>query len=72
MRVIWQHAFPNAIAPIELRAAPPEVHALAVAINTLIEREREHVAAQKRFLSDAAHQLRTPLAGLKGQPRQIR
>ena len=57
----------NAIAPIELRAAPPEVHALAVAINTLIEREREHVAAQKRFLSDAAHQLRTPLAGLKGQ-----
>lgn len=57
----------NAIAPIELRAAPPEVHALAKAINTLIEREREHVAAQKRFISDAAHQLRTPLAGLKGQ-----
>jgi len=57
----------NAIAPIELRSAPPEVHALAGAINTLIAREREHLASQKRFLSNAAHQLRTPLAGLKGQ-----
>lgn len=57
----------DALAPIELRAAPPEVRSLAGAINTLLESERSHVQAQKRFLSDAAHQLRTPLAGLKSQ-----
>ena len=57
----------NALAPIELRAAPPEVRSLAGAINALLERERSHIQAQKRFISDAAHQLRTPLAGLKSQ-----
>lgn len=57
----------DALAPIELQAAPPEVRSLAGAINTLLESERSHVQAQKRFLSDAAHQLRTPLAGLKSQ-----
>ncbi|MCA0240501.1 MAG: sensor histidine kinase [Proteobacteria bacterium] len=57
----------NDLAPIGLDAAPLEVRALAGAINTLLERERQHVTAQKRFISDAAHQLRTPLAGLKSQ-----
>lgn len=57
----------DALAPIELHAAPPEVRSLAGAINTLLASERSHVQAQKRFLSDAAHQLRTPLAGLKSQ-----
>lgn len=58
---------PNSLAPIELRAAPPEVRDLAVAINDLLAEVRHNVVAQKRFISDAAHQLRTPLAGLKGQ-----
>lgn len=57
----------NALAPIELTAAPPEVRALAGAMNTLLAEVRRNVAAQKRFISDAAHQLRTPLAGLKSQ-----
>jgi len=58
---------PNDLAPIELDAAPLEVHVLAKAINTLLAEVRESVNSQKRFISDAAHQLRTPLAGLKSQ-----
>jgi len=57
----------NDLAPIGLHAAPPEVRALARAMNTLLAEVQHNVAAQKRFISDAAHQLRTPLAGLKSQ-----
>lgn len=57
----------NDLAPIEVQAAPPEVRALARAINTLLAEVQHNVASQKRFISDAAHQLRTPLAGLKSQ-----
>lgn len=55
------------LAPIKLEAAPEEVKSLALALNTLLAEVRESVNAQNRFISDAAHQLRTPLAGLKSQ-----
>jgi two-component system sensor histidine kinase TctE len=58
---------PNNLAPIKLTAAPQEVHALALAINALLGQVHESVSVQRRFVSDAAHQLRTPLAGLKSQ-----
>ncbi|MBL0729800.1 sensor histidine kinase [Piscinibacter sp. HJYY11] len=57
----------NDLTPIKLEAAPEEVKSLALALNTLLAEVRESVHAQNRFISDAAHQLRTPLAGLKSQ-----
>ena len=38
---------------------------MVVAFNTLLQRVREKSAAQRRFMTNAAHQLRTPLAGLQ-------
>lgn len=67
MRTLVEDRAPNDLAPIEVESAPLEVRALAKAINTLLDEVRESVNAQKRFISDAAHQLRTPLAGLKSQ-----
>lgn len=67
MRMLVEGRAPNDLTPIELDAAPEEVRALAKAINTLLAEVQESVSAQKRFISDAAHQLRTPLAGLKSQ-----
>jgi two-component system, OmpR family, sensor histidine kinase TctE len=67
MRALVEDRGPNDLAPLELESAPREVRALAKAINTLLAAVHESVSGQRRFISDAAHQLRTPLAGLKSQ-----
>ncbi len=57
----------NALSPIGLTQAPSEVHALVQAINGLLDEVARNVHQEKRFIDDAAHQLRTPLAGLISQ-----
>ncbi|WP_306546027.1 sensor histidine kinase, partial [Malikia spinosa] len=58
---------PADLAPLQLASAPRELLSLAGAINTLLAEVQHSVERQKRFIGDAAHQLRTPLAGLKSQ-----
>ena len=47
--------------------APQEVRPLIRAINDLLARLGAAIATQQRFIADAAHQLRTPVAGIKTQ-----
>ncbi|MFA7242837.1 MAG: sensor histidine kinase N-terminal domain-containing protein [Sulfuricellaceae bacterium] len=49
------------------RKAPEEVRPLIRAVNDLLQRLKQVVNSQRRFVADAAHQLRTPFAGLKTQ-----
>jgi two-component system sensor histidine kinase TctE len=67
LRALVEGKAPNDLAPIRLDEAPPEVRSLARAINELLAAVQHNLSAQRRFINDAAHQLRTPLAGLKSQ-----
>jgi len=55
------------LSPLAERDVPEEVAPLVGAINDLLGRLDQSMSAQKHFLADAAHQLKTPLAGLRMQ-----
>jgi two-component system sensor histidine kinase TctE len=55
------------LAPVKEDRAPPEVRRLVRSLNDLLVRLAQTLAAQQRFIADAAHQLRTPTAALKTQ-----
>jgi len=53
------------LRPIDAAGAPEETRPLVGALNGLLEEVGAASRKQQRFLADAAHQLRTPLAGLQ-------
>jgi two-component system, OmpR family, sensor histidine kinase TctE len=55
------------VSPLDLNNVPQEVSPLIASVNDLLARLQDSMNTQKRFLADAAHQLKTPLAGLRMQ-----
>jgi two-component system OmpR family sensor kinase len=58
---------PDAMQALPDADLPPEIRPLVDALNALLQRLDHAMSAQRAFVADAAHELRTPLAALKLQ-----
>lgn len=59
------------LQPLDPGPVPAEVRPFVVAINRLFARVQQAMDAQRRFVADAAHELRSPLAALQLQAERL-
>lgn len=55
------------LSPIDSHQVPEEISPLVHSLNEMLGRLSQTIAIQKRFIADAAHQMKTPLAGMRMQ-----
>ncbi|HET8711464.1 MAG TPA: ATP-binding protein, partial [Spongiibacteraceae bacterium] len=58
---------PSNLTPLQENLAPRELQPIARNLNALMKRLEYALSSHRRFIADAAHQLRTPLAALNAQ-----
>ncbi|MEO7548459.1 MAG: sensor histidine kinase, partial [Ramlibacter sp.] len=59
------HRNANDLTPVPVHATTRDVQGLATALNALLARIESSVRAQREFAGNVAHELRTPLAGIR-------
>lgn len=60
------------ISELPLRGVPREIAPLVESFNSLLTRLRDAFAAKRRFVQDAAHELRTPITAVALQLENVR
>ncbi|WP_309375113.1 ATP-binding protein [Rhodoferax sp.] len=65
------HSDGQGLQALNFDHVPTEVHPFVVAINRLLARVAQSMALQRRFLADAAHELRSPLTALSLQSERL-
>jgi two-component system sensor histidine kinase TctE len=58
---------PGDLSPLNIRGTPEELQPVLRSFNELLGRLEENLQAQQRFIADAAHQMKTPMTGLRMQ-----
>lgn len=61
----------QALHPIDDNHLPTEIRPFVVAINRLLTRVAQSMEAQRRFIADAAHELRSPMTALSLQAERL-
>nr|WP_315463772.1 ATP-binding protein [uncultured Rhodoferax sp.] len=67
LRDALERRSPRDLSALDPDASPDEVRPLVLSLNRLFGLVNAQAESQARFVADAAHQLRTPLAGLQAQ-----
>jgi signal transduction histidine kinase len=62
----------NTIAELPTKGVPSEISPFVVAVNRLLTRLRDAFASQRRFVQDAAHELRTPITAMTLQLENLK
>jgi two-component system OmpR family sensor kinase len=57
--------------PIQAEGLPLEIRSFVIAINRLLEKVSSSISVQRRFITDAAHELRSPLTALSLQVEHL-
>jgi len=63
---------PDNLTPLDASSAPGEVRPMVLALNELLLRVSHAIEGERRFTSNAAHELRTPLAAIQAQLHAVR
>jgi two-component system OmpR family sensor kinase len=62
----------NTIVELPTKDIPTEISPLVIAVNRLLTRLRDAFASQRRFVQDAAHELRTPITAMTLQLENLK
>jgi two-component system OmpR family sensor kinase len=62
----------NTVGELPIEHAPTEIRPLVASVNTLLARLRSEFASKRRFVQDAAHELRTPITAMSLQLENLK
>lgn len=61
------HRRPETLEPLSVKGMPKDILPMVASLNGLFERIASLIENERRFTSDAAHELRTPIAAIRAQ-----